>query len=45
MRLNVGKKFGMQLLDDNLWMNFQNGKISAEEAIDKSQAVIGASPR
>jgi hypothetical protein len=27
----------MQLLDDNLWMNFTAGKISAEEAIDKSK--------
>jgi hypothetical protein len=27
----------MQLLDDNLWMNFNLGKISAEEAIDKSK--------
>jgi hypothetical protein len=27
----------MQLLDDNLWMHFQAGKISAEEAIDKSK--------
>jgi hypothetical protein len=25
------------LLDDNLWMNFTLGKISAEEAIDKSR--------
>ncbi len=35
--IQTGKKFGMQLLDDNLWMNFQAGKISAEEAIDKSK--------
>jgi len=27
----------MQLLDDNLWMLFNAGKISAEEAIDKSK--------
>ena len=27
----------MQLLDDNLWMHFQAGRISAEEAIDKSK--------
>src|SRR5712671_1990650 len=27
----------MQLLDDNLWMNFNAGKISKEEAIDKSK--------
>ena len=35
--IQTGKKFGMQLLDDNLWMNFQSGKISKEEAIDKSR--------
>lgn len=35
--IQTGKKFGMQLLDDNLWMNFTLGKISAEEAIDKSR--------
>src|SRR5687767_1022570 len=35
--IQTGKKYGMQLLDDNLWMNFQAGKISAEEAIDKSK--------
>jgi len=27
----------MQLLDDNLWMLFNAGKISKEEAIDKSK--------
>ena len=35
--IQTGKKYGMQLLDDNLWMLFQAGKISAEEAIDKSK--------
>ena len=35
--IQTGKKYGMQLLDDNLWMNFQAGKISQEEAIDKSK--------
>src|SRR5438270_1238013 len=35
--IQTGKKFGMQLLDDNLWMNFTLGKISAEEPIDKSK--------
>src|SRR4051794_16585607 len=39
--IQTGKKFGMQLLDDNLWMNFQAGKISAEEAIDKSKVPGG----
>src|SRR5277367_791345 len=35
--IQTGKRYGMQLLDDNLWMNFSAGKISAEEAIDKSR--------
>jgi hypothetical protein len=35
--IQTGKRYGMQLLDDNLYMNFQAGKISAEEAIDKSR--------
>src|SRR5256884_3252228 len=35
--IQTGKKFGMQLLDDNLWMHFTAGKIAAEEAIDKSK--------
>src|SRR5438045_9346732 len=33
----TGKRYGMQLLDDNRWMNFNAGKISKEEAIDKSK--------
>src|SRR3954466_11139391 len=35
--IQTGKRYGMQLLDDNLWMHFQAGKISKEEAIDKSK--------
>src|SRR4051794_19971226 len=35
--IQTGKRYGMQLLDDHLWMLFQGGKISAEEAIDKSK--------
>src|SRR5688572_12203861 len=35
--IQTGKKYGMQLLDDHLWMLFQAGKIGAEEAIDKSK--------
>src|SRR4051812_22019537 len=35
--IQTGKKFGMQLLDDNLWGHFQAGRIGAEEAIDKSK--------
>ena len=35
--IQTGKRYGMQLLDDNLWMNFMAGKISKEEAIDKAR--------
>jgi twitching motility protein PilT len=35
--IQTGKKYGMQLLDDHLWQLFQAGKISAEEAVDKSK--------
>ena len=35
--IQTGKRYGMQLLDDNLWMNYQAGRISQEEAIDKSK--------
>jgi twitching motility protein PilT len=39
--IQTGKRYGMQLLDDNLWMNFMAGKISKEEAIDKSRVPGG----
>jgi twitching motility protein PilT len=35
--IQTGKRYGMQLLDDTLWTLFNAGKISAEEAIDKSK--------
>ncbi|HBS29400.1 MAG TPA: type IV pili twitching motility protein PilT [Phycisphaerales bacterium] len=35
--IQTGKKFGMQLLDEHLWKHFTDGKISAEEMIDKSK--------
>jgi twitching motility protein PilT len=35
--IQTGKRYGMQLLDDNLWMHFEAGRISAEECIDKSK--------
>jgi twitching motility protein PilT len=35
--IQTGKRYGMQLLDDNLFVHFQAGRISAEEAIDKSK--------
>jgi twitching motility protein PilT len=33
--IQTGKKFGMQLLDDNLYGHFLAGRISSEECIDK----------
>src|ERR1700761_2692906 len=35
--IQTGKRFGMQLLDDNLYSLFEAGKISADEAIDKAR--------
>jgi twitching motility protein PilT len=35
--IQTGKKYGMQLLDDNLYMHYQAGRISQEEAIDKAR--------
>src|SRR3954471_3300119 len=35
--IQTGKRYGMQLLDDHLWSLFTLGKISQEEAIDKSK--------
>jgi twitching motility protein PilT len=35
--IQTGKKFGMILLDENLWNLYRAGKISQEEAIDKSK--------
>jgi twitching motility protein PilT len=35
--IQTGKKFGMLLLDDNLYAHFLAGRISAEECIDKSR--------
>ena len=35
--IQTGAKYGMQLLDDNLWKNLLEGKISPEDAIDKSK--------
>jgi twitching motility protein PilT len=33
--IQTGRKFGMQLLDDHLWKLYADGKVSAEEIIDK----------
>ena len=39
--IQTGKRYGMQLLDDNLFTLFTAGKIGAEEAIDKSKTPGG----
>lgn len=33
--IQTGKKYGMQLLDDHLWSLYADGKIAAEEMVDK----------
>src|SRR5204862_3370613 len=43
--IQTGKRYGMQLLDDNLFMLFNAGKIAAEEAIDKSKVPGGMMDR
>ncbi len=35
--IQTGARYGMQLLDDNLWAHFMEGAISAEDCIDKSK--------
>ncbi|MCC6284301.1 MAG: type IV pilus twitching motility protein PilT [Phycisphaerales bacterium] len=35
--IQTGKKFGMQLLDDHLWQLYSEGKISAEEMVDRAK--------
>ena len=36
--IQTGKKYGMELLDENLFRLYSAGKIAAEEAIDKSKS-------
>ncbi|MFI4859376.1 MAG: type IV pilus twitching motility protein PilT [Phycisphaerales bacterium JB063] len=36
--IQTGKKFGMQLLDDHLWSQFEQGMISAEDMIDRAKS-------
>ena len=35
--IQTGKRYGMQLLDDNLWQHYLEGHISAEDCIDRSK--------
>jgi twitching motility protein PilT len=35
--IQTGKKFGMQLLDEHLWILFSRGLVTEEEAVDKSR--------
>jgi len=39
--IQTGKRYGMQLLDDHLFSLCQQGKISAEEAVDKARVPGG----
>lgn len=36
--IQTGKKFGMQLLDDHLWSQYEQGMISAEDMIDRAKS-------
>jgi len=35
--IQTGKRFGMQLLDEHLWSLYSQGKIAAEEMVDKAK--------
>ena len=35
--IQTGKRYGMQLLDDNLWQKYLAGMISAEDCVDRSK--------
>jgi twitching motility protein PilT len=35
--IQTGKKLGMQLLDEHLWMLYERGKITLEEMLDKAR--------
>ena len=35
--IQTGKRFGMQLLDEHLWSLYTQGKIAAEEMVDKAK--------
>ncbi len=35
--IQIGKKLGMQLLDDHLWEHYESGKIDLQEMLDKSR--------
>ncbi len=36
--IQTGRKFGMQLLDDHLWSQYEQGMISAEDMIDRAKS-------
>ncbi len=36
--IQTGKKFGMQLLDDHLWLFYDEGIVAAEEVLEHAQA-------
>ena len=35
--IQTGKKYGMQLLDEHLWTLYEQGLVSAEDAVDRSR--------
>jgi twitching motility protein PilT len=35
--IQTGKRYGMELLDDNLYRHFKSGKVARDEAIEKSK--------
>ena len=35
--IQTGKKYGMQLLDDHLWSLYEQGLVTAEDAVDRSR--------
>jgi len=43
--IQTGKNLGMQLLDDHLWQLYSEGKIAAEEMIDRAKDPAGLSQK
>ncbi len=35
--IQIGRKFGMRLLDDHIWQLYESGTIAADEAVDKAR--------
>ena len=39
--IQTGRRFGMQLLDDHLWQLFTEGKVTAEDTVDRCRDAAG----